>query len=155
MEMNSNLAAFKIERRRVSAAVFLEERLDFTDSRQLPSVYDKASESAARYVDWIIRTFQIDSAAVESLRSDPATWKSKLTVEVISQLRALGIPVFEVDKAALLGSFAHPPLRYRTELRTIVELIWPILSTKDKTVGCIDAAALGLHVQVEKMFALS
>lgn len=152
MKTNSNLAAFKIERRRVSAAVFVDERLDFSDSRQLPSVYAKALESAARYVDWITRTFQIESAAIETLRSDPGTWKSKLTVEIIGQLRAIGIPVFEAEKAALLASFAHPPLRYRTELRRIVESIWPILSTKDKTIGCIDAAALGLHVQVEKLF---
>lgn len=106
-------------------------------------------------MDWITRTFQIESAAIETLRSDPGTWKSKLTVEIIGQLRAIGIPVFEAEKAALLASFAHPPLRYRTELRRIVESIWPILSTKDKTVGCIDAAALGLHVQVEKLFVLN
>jgi len=153
--MPSKLAAFKIERRRISAAVFVDERLDFTDSRQLPSTYVKALESASRYVDWIRRTLRIEDAVVEKSRSDPGTWKSKFTVQIIRQLRTIGVPVFEVEKDTLLFSFAHPPLRYRTELRRVVAAIWPILVSKDKNIGCIDAAALGLYVQVEKMFSAS
>jgi hypothetical protein len=150
---NSSLAAFKIERRRISVAVFVDDRLDFTDSRQLPSVFDKALESTSRYVDWVRRVFRIESAAVEPSGSEPKTWRSRFTTEIISQLRSIGVPVFEVDKSILLESFAHPPLRYRTELRRVVASIWPILAGKDKNVGCTDAVALGLYVQVEKMFA--
>jgi hypothetical protein len=152
MMMHSNLAAFKIERRRVSVAVFVGERLDFTDSRQLPSIYAKALESASRYVDWVRRALRIEDAAVEESRSDPKTWRSRFTTEIIKQLRSIGVPVFEVEKDVLLASFAHPPLRYRTELRRVVASIWPILASKDKNAACIDAAALGLYVQVEKTF---
>jgi hypothetical protein len=152
--MNSNLAAFRIERRRISTAVFVGERLDFTDSRQLPSIYFKALESASRYVDWIRRSFRIESAVVEKSRSDLKTWKSRFTIEIVRQLRDIGVPVFEVEKDVLLASFAHPTLRYRTELRRVVAAIWPILISKYKNPGCIDAAALGLYVQVEKMFAV-
>ena len=150
---NSSLGAFKIERRRISVAVFIDDRLDSTDSRQLPSVYDKALESTGRYVDWVRRVFNIESAAVEPSAPELKTWRSKFTAETISQLRAIGVPVFEVDKTILLESFAHPPLRYRTELRRVVASIWPILAGKDRNIGCVDAAALGLYVQVEKMFA--
>lgn len=150
--MNSNLASFKIERRRVSVAVFVDERLDYTASRHLPSVYAKALDSASRYVDWVRRTFRIESAALEKSQSDPKTWKSKFTREIIRQLRDAGVPIFEVRKDALLASFAHPPLRYRTELREVVSSIWPILATKDNNASLLDAAALGLYVQVEKIF---
>ncbi len=150
--MNSNLAAFKIERRRVSVAVFVHDRLDYTGSRQLPSLYPKASDSASRYVDWIRGAFNIEGAALERSRSDLKTWRGRFTKEIISQLRDSGVPVFEVEKDALLSSFAHPPLRYRTQLREVISSMWPILATKDNKASLLDAAALGLYVQVEKMF---
>lgn len=150
--MNSNLASFKIERRRVSVAVFKDEQLDYTAVRQLPSLYAKALESATRYVDWITRNFRIEGAALEQNQSDPKTWKSKFTSEIVRQLRDAGVPVFEVSKDALLSSFAHPPLRYRTEMRKVLSSMWPILATKDNSGSLLDAAALGLYVQVEKIF---
>ena len=149
--MRSNLASFKIERRRVSVAVFADEVLDYTAVRELPSLYAKALESATRYVDWITRNFRIEGAALEKGQSDPKTWKSKFTIEIIRQLRDAGVPVFEVRKDALLASFAHPDLRYRTQLREVVASMWPILATK-KSDSLLDAAALGLYVQIEKIF---
>lgn len=150
--IRSNLASLKIERRRISVAVFVDERLDYTATRHLPSVYAKALDSATRYVDWITRTFTIEGAALEKNHTDPNTWKSKFTKEIIGQLRDAGVPIFEVSKDALLGSFAHPPLRYKTELREVVSSMWPILATKDNNASLLDAAALGLYVQVEKIF---
>src|SRR5215831_17851117 len=100
--MRSNLAALKIERRRISVAVFMTTRLDFTDSRQLPSTYNKALESVIRYVDWITRTFRIDGAALERNRSDSRTWKGKFKKQIIGQLRDAGIPIFEVEAETLL-----------------------------------------------------
>lgn len=150
--MHSNLASFKIERRRVSVAVFEDERLDYTASRHLPSVYAKALDSASRYVDWVTRAFHVEGAALEKSQSDSKTWKNKITKEIIRQLRDAGVPIFEVRKDALLGSFAHPPLRHRTQLREVVSSMWPILATKDNNASLLDAAALGLYVQVEKIF---
>ena len=150
--MNSNLAAFKIERRRVSVAVFVDDRLDYTGTRQLPSLYAKANDSATRYVDWIRRAFEIEGAALEKTHSDLKTWRSKFTKEIIAQLRDNGVPIFEVEKESLLASFAHPPLRHRTGLREVVSSIWPILATKDQSASLLDAAAMGLYVQVEKLF---
>lgn len=151
--MSSSLAAFKIERRRISVAVFVDERLDYAGSHHLPSLHAKALGSASRYVDWIIRSFRIEGVALEKSRPDPKTWKRKFTVEIISQLRAGGIPIFEIDKNLLLASFAHPPLRYRTQLRKVVSSIWPILRTRNQDIACLDAAALGLYVQIERMFS--
>jgi hypothetical protein len=150
--MISRLAAFKIERRRVSVAVLENDKLDYSGSRDLPSVHSKAVESAIAYVDWIRRDFSLHGVALEKVRADPATWKSKITTEIIKQLRFSGVPIFEIDKSILLSSFAHPPLRYRTQLRKVISSIWPILSTKEKDTGCLDAAALGLYLQVERFF---
>ena len=153
--MSSNLAAFKIERRRISVAVFVDERLDYTGSHQLSSLASKALASASRYIDWTIRGFRIEGVALEKGRPDIKTWKGNFTGEITSQLRDRGVPIFEIDKNILLASFAHPALRYRTELRRLVSSIWPILAAKDKHVGCLDAAALGLYVQVERCLSLT
>jgi hypothetical protein len=89
--MQSNLVGLKIERRRISAALFVDGRLDLTDSRQLPSTYSKALGSASRYADWLRRTLQIEGAAVEKSRSEATSWKSKFTVQIIGQLRSSGV----------------------------------------------------------------
>src|SRR5258707_13478491 len=123
--MRSNLASFKIERRRVSVAVFVDERLDYTASRQLSSLYAKALEGATRYVDWITRTFSIEGAALEKSQLGPSTWKSKFTKEIIRQLRDAGVPIFEVRKEELLSAFGHPPLPNRTQLRAVAASMWP------------------------------
>jgi hypothetical protein len=152
--MSSNLAAFRVERRRISVAVFVDERLDYTGSHQLSSHYLKALASSSRYVDWISRSFRVEGVALEKSRPDLRTWKGRTTKEIVSQLRDSGIPIFEIDKDVLLASFGHPPLRYRTELRKVVSSIWPVLATKNNSVAVLDAAALGLYVQVEKIFAV-
>lgn len=150
--MQSNLVGLKIERRRISAALFIGGRLDLTDSRQLPSTYAKALASASRYADWIRRTLRIEGAAIEKSRSEATSWRSKFTVQILAQLRSSGVSIYEVEKDALLSSFGHPPLRHNTELRKVVASIPPILATEDTNDACLDAAAVGLYVQVEKMF---
>ena len=152
--MKSSLAAFRIERRRISVAVFVHDGLDYTGSRELPSLYPKALESASRYVEWIRKSFSLEGAALEKTQSDPKESRSKFTKEIIKQLRDNGVPVFEVGTNVLLASFAHPPLRHRTQLREVISSLWPILATKEKA-SCLDAAALGLYVQIEKMLRAS
>lgn len=152
MTTRPSLAAFHIERRRISVAVFVDERLEFTGSRQLPSVFAKASESVGRYVGRIVSNLNVEAAALEQSQSKRDTWRSRFTKLVIAQLRTVGIPVFEVEKTVVLASFGHPPLSFRTDLRQVVSSIWPILATKGTHPSHLDAAALGLHMQVERMF---
>jgi len=155
MTLRSKLAAFKIDRRRISVAVFVGERLEFTDSRQLSLIVSKALENAKAYVDWVIRNFEIDSAAFESSIPRRGTWKSRFAPEMLKQFRDTGIPVFEAKLAPILTAFAHPPLRRRLALRDVICAIWPVISQKDSDVFRLDAAALGLYVQIERMFEAS
>src|SRR5689334_16452501 len=148
--MISKLAALRIERRSISIAVLEDERLDYADNRELPSILPRAIESACVYVDWILRNFTLYGIALEKNGLDPTTWKAKITVDIRALLKEAGVPIFEVEKNALLSAFAQPSLRYRTELRKVISTIWPILAIKDQNNGCLDAAALGLYVQVER-----
>jgi hypothetical protein len=150
--MSSRLAALRVERRRVSIAVLEGERLDYADSRQLPSILPRAIESACAYIGWILNNFTLYGVAIEENGSDPTTWKAMIGIDIRALLKEAGIPIFEVEKGAVLSAFAHPSLRYRTELRKVISTIWPILPVNDRDTGCLDAAALGLYVQVERLF---
>src|SRR5262245_35528082 len=129
MNTDSKLAAFKIDRRLISVAIFINDRLDFTDSRQLHGLYSKALETAKAYIEWLMNALPVDSAAFEKIRGDPKTFRNRLQSEIISQLRNRGIPVFEIETDAVISSYSHPPLKYRTELRNAVTQIWPILAS--------------------------
>jgi hypothetical protein len=155
MTLRSKLAAFKIDRRRISVAVFVGERLEFTDSRQLSVTVSKALENAQAYVDWIIRNFAADSAAFESSTLRRGTWKSRFAPEMLKQFRTTGIPLFEANLAPILTAFAHPPLRHRSDLRDVICSMWPVISRTDTDVFRLDAAALGLYIQIERMFEAS
>jgi hypothetical protein len=58
----------------------------------------------------------------------------------------------EVPFKDLLESFASAPIRHRHRLRQIARRIWPILDSRKCDVAALDAAVLGLHVQVERLF---
>src|SRR5215510_12055239 len=120
MQIDSTLAAFKIDRNQISVAIFIDDRLDFTDRRQFQAIYEKAIDSAKGFVEWLISAFPIDSAAVEKSHGHHETLRSRLESEIVRHFRSIGIPVFEVEKDTVIASFAHPPPRHRTELRRIV-----------------------------------
>lgn len=144
------LAAIKIERRSVAAAVFNGEHLDYTQVRQLSSSHEKAEASATGFVNWICGNFAIESAALESMPAASAIQRSVLTRSIITELRTSAITVWEVPKPQLLHAYGYPPPKARKELREAVHSIWPILN--DDT-GVLDAAALGLYVQTERLFS--
>ncbi len=148
------IAALKIERRSIAVAVFShDERLDYTQVRQLSSDPQQAQASAVRFLNWIINTFEIGCCAVEQQIQSLDTRRSLLTETIIRCLREAAIPVWQVTKADLLASFGVPALRSRTELRRVIRSIWPILDERTQDNGILDAAALGLYVVTEKAFA--
>lgn len=150
---NSKLAAFRIERRRISVAVFEDVRLDYTGGRELASRYPKAAETVGRYVELIRQNFQIQGAAFEKDDSDVNNSRGRFTIQTIGQLRKAGVSIFEIEPQDVLASFAHPGLKFRTELPQVITSIWPILADSDTHSSCLEAAALGLYTQVERLFA--
>jgi len=151
--MRPSLAALRIERRRLSVAIFIDHHLEHAESHHLPSDYPKALRSASQFVHKVRRTFRAEYAALDKYPSDHPTQRSTLIQELVMQLRRADVAVYEVEIADLLAAFGNPPLRYRTQVRQAVASIWPILASGDNHPSCLDAAALGLYVQVEKLLA--
>lgn len=149
------LLSIRVERRTVAIVIFDGEHIEYTDARQLSSDRDKAAASAANFVGWILNRFSVDSAALESIFNGHEMLRHAIHDAVCATLRDHILPVWEVSKAALLECYGRPALRSRSELRQIATTIWPILSGARAKVFIQDAAILGLHVQIDRLFIIN
>lgn len=148
----SNLLALRIERRCVAAAIFLGDHLDYTDIRHLSSAKDKALGSAVRFVNWLFDNFKIDSAAVETIPSAKEIQRRTLSDLIETTLQDRLLSIYRIPKSAIFEAFGQPRLRSRRELREVTTGIWPILEGTGGKLFIRDAAALGLHIQTERLF---
>ncbi len=147
------LLAIKVERRSIAVAVFIGNRLDDSQVRHLSSNADRAESSAVGFITWAVENFGIESAALERMTNGREIRRTALHRAVLAALRDNSMPVWEVGKQQLFEVFGHPPLRSRTELRQIMEaIVWPVLEGGRSSNQKLDAAALGLYVQTERLF---
>lgn len=147
------LLAIKVERRCIAVAVFVGPRLDFHDRRYLSSDPEKAEASAVGFIGWVIRNFDIQSAALEQAGDTGELRRGVLSRTVLSILRAELLPVWEIKRGELLAGFAHPSLRSRADLQNATQtILWSMFNSDQPDRAEIDAAALGLYVQVERLF---
>src|SRR5579872_1560024 len=154
-EKSGSLMAVRVERRAVAAAVFHGDHLEYGDARQLSSAPDKALSSAVGFVNWMLARFPVESVALESI-TNGGEFRRRLLLEAIcGSLRDQTLPIWEIPKLVLFEGYGHPPLKSRAELREIATSIWPILAGTHAKVFIQDAAALGLHVQTERLFIIN
>lgn len=147
------LLAIKVERRSVAIAVFVGTRLDFHDVRELSSKAEKAEASAAGFVSWALANFEIESATVERMANGAEIRRSILNKTILNLLRAGSIPIWEVAKREVLEAYSHPPLQSRADLRQVAQsILWSMFTTDKPHSQEVDAAALGLYVQTERLF---
>src|SRR5262249_51092788 len=144
----------RIERRTVAAAIFHGEQLEFTDSRQLSSDNGRALASSVAFVRWLIHRFPVESVAIEPVPAGES--QRRILHDGISEaLRNEALPIWEVPQAALLEGYGHPAPRSRAALRQIAVSIWPVLAGTHAKMFIQDAAVLGLHVQIERLFIIN
>ncbi|MEN6537892.1 MAG: hypothetical protein ABFD89_29850 [Bryobacteraceae bacterium] len=151
--MTRKLAAFAFGRRTVAAAVFSGEQLEYTQARQLSSESGKAEESAVGFANWIAQKFEVTSAAVLQPNLLTNSRRAALYRAVVAALRRNATPLWAVTKADLLRGLGIVPLSSLGELHESVVAIWPVLSQRSLNHLCLDAVGVGLHVQLERLFA--
>jgi hypothetical protein len=146
------LAGIRIERRGVGAAIFTGAHLESVRFRHLSSKPLKAEGSASGFIRSLIQEFHIESAALETVPVHQEIQRAMLTQAVSRQLRADGTSIWEVSKQTVIAAMAHPPPRTRSEVREIIQQMWPQLAPKRGQVSALDAVAIGLFVQTERLF---
>jgi hypothetical protein len=151
----AGLMSIRIERRAVAAAIFHGDQLEYTDSRQLSSTRDKAIASTIGFVNWMLARFPVESAALESIPNGHEFQRHMLHDAICRTLRERMLPIWEIPKLVLLEGCGQPPLKSRAQLRDVATSIWPVLAGTHAKVFIQDAAIVGLHVQIERLFIIS
>lgn len=146
------LAAIRIERRAVAVAILIGDHLKHADARQLSSSPDKALGSAAGFVTRFLEKFRCPSAALEIIPDGHEVQRTLVHRAVLRVLHLQAIGIVEVSKADLLAAFGYPPPRFRGEIRESISAIYPVLGQQFGAPWTLDAAALGLYVQTERLF---
>lgn len=144
--------ALKIERRSIAAAVLAGRTLEHAQVRQLSSVAEKAEATTVGFVHWLLHTFDVGSAALEVVPTGQEIRRELLSRAAVAVLRQAGVPLWEASRSELPSAFGAPALKSRSELRQAIVSIWPTLLDQDRHEEALDAAALGLYVQTERLF---
>src|SRR5438876_2342149 len=101
---NSRLVAFKIERRSIAAAVFVDDVLEYTQIRQLSSLERVAEQSAVGFASWLVHYFRASRVAVEKVSSRSDSRRGLLTNAIINRIRADALSLWEISKGELLAA---------------------------------------------------
>jgi len=151
----ARLLAIRVERRTIAAAILDGDRLEFTDARQLSSSPDKALASTMAFTNWLLQYFSVESAVLEAIPNGHEFQRRTLNDAIRKTLRDRMLPIWEVSRPELLEGYGFPALKSREALREVATTIWPVLSGTRAKVFIQDAAVLGLHVQIERLFIIN
>src|SRR5947207_14751139 len=99
MNGQSKLAAFRIERRSIAAAVFIGTQLDYAHVKQLSSDHETAENTAAGFVNWILASFNVPSAVIETFENGQELLRAQLNRTLEENLRSNGTSLFKIGKS--------------------------------------------------------
>ncbi len=148
------LAAVSIQRRSAAIAIFRKTHLEEMLTRQFPNDQAKAENAVIGFVRQVLERNRVGLIAIETADAKSAR-VGKFWQDATEVFHSESIPVQEVQTETLYQSFAVPPLRNRDQLRKIAQSIWPELDNREFVRAALDAAALGLFVQTERLFVLN
>lgn len=149
----NRVAAVRLTRKAVSIAIFNQTHLEYVHVRHLPTSGAKAYETLQSFLAWASAQFKLELIAMERLeRSDQRRIEDMIGIVEAHATKA-AVPVWRTSKLQVIGSYAEPAPGTRTELREIAARIWPVLGMRGNHPLNLEAAALGLYVQVERLLS--
>jgi hypothetical protein len=153
---SKRLVAIRVERRAVAVAIMTGEFLEYAQAKQMSSSTDKAIGSAVGFVAKLLGKFErLTSAALEQVPSEGEAQRGAIQDAVQRVLRERAMDICEIGRHELLAGFGSPAICSRAELRQVVSRIYdPQLEEEPGLPWIQDAAALGLFVQMERLFVL-
>ncbi len=149
------LLAIRVERRAIAGALFHGRHLEYTQVRQLSSNREKAVASAVGFITWMLETLVVDSIALEVIAHSQDVQRRTLSDAIAQLCRQRMLPIWEIPKQQIFEGCGYPALKSRKELRQLMATMWPVLTGGKGQVFIRDAIALGLYVQIERLFILN
>ena len=147
-------AAIAIRRRSAAIALFHQTHLEDVLERQFPTESTKAEASLASFIYRTLNEFPIEQASLEDA-SGPSERVVRFYGQAEGLLRNEAVPIEKIDEQELYESFAVPPLKRRDQLRNIIRTILPALDSPEVGLAALDAAALGLYCEIERLFRIN
>jgi len=151
----TRLCAIRVERRAIAIAILNGERLEFVDGRHLATSQDKAIATVGSFIGKTMATFAFESAALEEIPQGHDVQRTLLQRAAIDALSESAVGLWIGPKADIMAAFGYPPPVSRRELREVVSQIYPVLNEEPGRPWTLDAAALGLYVQTERLFNIN
>jgi hypothetical protein len=148
---HSRLLAVKIERRAIAAALFSGFHLEGRQVLQLSSVLSRAESSVAGLLRRLLRENDCQSAAVETIAGNGR--RSALRAVIIEQCRDSETSVWDISPKLAFSCISLPAPKNRAAMRAQMQRIWPLGTLGPSQLSVLDAAALGLYIQVERLFS--
>ena len=144
------LMAVRIERRCIAVGIFTGTHLDGFRARALAADHDAADSTAVAFLRECLSDCECRTIAVETVAGDIR--RSILHEAVLATCRSVGVSVWEISIKTVMESLAYPPPKTREEIRKQVLRMWPLPGLKRAEQCALDAFAVGLHVQTERLF---
>ena len=149
--MKTYSLSFTISETELAYAVFRSQKLVFWEAHAFLSGIDRVIQKAVGHVARCVERYQPKAVVLESLPENGRA--SPVALQVRDSLRRLAVPIFEVSEQELLRSFALPTLKNRQDLRTVLVSIFPHLQSSRFMHSCLDAAALRLHFETNRLLS--
>lgn len=146
------LLSVRVERRTVAVALFAGTHLEGRRVLQLSSDPELAEASSAAFIRTMIAETDCTAVAIEPAPGGEDSLRAILHHTVVSVITSLGLSLWEISKKTLLNAFGYPPLKNRPDLRRVMLSIWPTPGIKTAHLCALDAFAVGLFVQTERLF---
>lgn len=149
-----SLLALRFNRRIVAAVVISNDAVSFRDSRYFRGPLERAEATVLGFVDQLLADLRPSAVALCGIAQVDADVTSQALLRVLVQrLEQTGLPVRIIAKADVLASWGLTPLQGWTELRTVVQHVWPELAEVRAPVRpyISDAAAVSLFAQCRAM----
>ena len=148
------LAAISIERRAVCLTLFRQVQLEDVLVRQLPADEVRATNAVIGFLNQVIEREQVGYVAFIKPPGSVSSRYRQFYSASVQVIRAKGIPCIEIPESDLFSAYGYPTLKRRDQLRKIGRTIWPSLNSQTVTRASVDAAVLGLYVQVERLLKI-
>jgi hypothetical protein len=145
------LLAIRVQRRIIAVAVF--EGTDLKGHRvlHLSAEPSAAAASVAGLIKQVLSDEDCNLATIEPAPERADILRAALHRAVAAEVQSWGISLWEISVQTLLSGFSYPPLKNRPHMRDLMIKLWPHLLLKPAHICALDALAIGLFVQTERL----
>jgi hypothetical protein len=100
----------------------------------------------------VLRDADCKLTAIEPAPAQEEILRATIHRTVVAQIRNADLSLWEISLKTLLSALSHPPCQTRQQLRDIMLSVWRLPNLKEAHTCALDAMALGLFIQTERLF---